>query len=272
MNIVEHTENGLYYRSWLSAKPRAAVLLVHGLGEHCQRYDHVAKALNDEGYAVFSMDLPGHGRSEGPRGHVDTFDVFQNAVQSLFDHAQTQLPTVPKSILGHSMGGLIVSRFLIDHQALFNGAMLSAPAIQSPQEPPAWQVGLIKMIAKLTPKAGMLALDASGVSRDPAEVKKYMADPLVSKDELSAKFLVEMTNTMDTVKLRADEITLPILMMHGTGDVMTAIEGTQQLHQRCASADKELKIYPDLYHELFNEPEKEQVLADLIQWINQRLC
>jgi len=268
MQVNEHTDDGFYYRSWLAEKPKAAILLIHGLGEHCQRYDHLGAALTKQGYSLYSMDLPGHGKSPGPRGHVDDFSVFQDTTLSLFNSVQTQAPEIPKFIIGHSMGGLIVSRFLLEHQALFSGALLSGPAIQSPQEPPAWQVSLIRLIAKITPKAKMLGLDASGVSRDPVVVEKYMADPLISKEKLTAKFLVEMTDTMETVKQRASEITLPILLMHGSADSMTAPEGTRLLHDSCASLDKKMTLYDGLYHEIFNEPEQEQVFTDMIAWLN----
>lgn len=270
MNAQEHTQDGLYFRSWEIETPKAAIMLIHGLGEHCQRYDHVAEIFNNAGYALYSMDLPGHGRSEGPRGHLQSFGVFQQAALSLTQSLQAKYPNLPRFILGHSMGGLIVSRFLLDHQSEFDGALLSGAAIQSPQEPPAWQVSLIKGIAKLFPAARMLQLDASGISRDAKVVEKYMNDPLVSKEKLSARFLVEMTNTMEEVKQRANNITLPMLIMHGSDDLMTATSGSRLLHDRCGSTDKQLRLYEGLYHEIFNEPEQNMVLDEVVTWLDQR--
>jgi alpha-beta hydrolase superfamily lysophospholipase len=267
MQIQERTEHGLYYKSWLAQEPKAAVLLIHGLGEHCQRYEHLADALNKAGVSLYSMDLPCHGKSEGSRGHVETFDVFEQAALSLYASIEVDVPIF---LLGHSLGGLIASHFLIGHQDKFRGAMLSAPAIQSPQEPPAWQVGIIKMIAKLFPKTALLQLDASGISRDAAVVDKYMNDPLVNKDKLSAKFLLEMTNTMEAVKHRANEITLPILIMHGTADTMTAPAGSELLHSKCSSDDKSIRLYDGLFHEIFNEPEQKMVITEVIDWIKAR--
>jgi len=194
-------EDGLYYRSWASdGESKATVMLIHGLGEHCQRYEALASYLIEAGYNFSSMDLPCHGQSEGIRGHVDSFDVFQHAALSLYAQIETAYPGKPIFLLGHSMGGLIATRLLLEHQDKFHGALLSGAAIQSPQEPPAWQVVVIKTLAKLLPKLPTLQLDASKVSRDPQIVEKYMADPLVSKDKLSAQFLVEMTNTMQECK------------------------------------------------------------------------
>ena len=269
--IKEHTQQGLYYRTWPAESPKAAVMVIHGLAEHCQRYEHLAERLNQNGYSLYSMDLPGHGRSNGVRGHIDSFDDFQAAASGLLNSMQTECPDIPKFIIGHSMGGLIVSRFLLDHQDQFAGALLSGAAIQSPQEPPAWQVSLIKGIAKLFPKARMLALDASGISRDKAVVDKYMQDPMVGKDKLTARFLVEMTNTMETVKAAANNISLPLLIMHGTADNITAPSGSELMHNNCTSVDKTLTLYDGLYHEIFNEPEQEKVFDDVIQWLNKHV-
>ncbi len=267
MQIEENTEDGLYYRSWKSNEPKAAIILIHGLGEHCQRYEHVAQALTEKGYSLYAMDLPGHGKSTGVRGHIDSFEVFTDAALNLLKRVGQEKPELPKFILGHSMGGLIVSRFLLDHQDKVSGAMLSGPAIQSPQEPPAWQVGLIKTIAKFIPTAKMLALDASEVSRDPKVVEKYMNDPLISKEKLSARFLVEMTNTMEDVKTKANEISLPILIMHGSKDSMTSPSGSELLFNTCGSSVKTLELYDGLYHEILNEPEQNTVINDILSWL-----
>jgi alpha-beta hydrolase superfamily lysophospholipase len=149
--------------------------------------------------------------------------------------------------------------------------MLSGAAIQSPQEPPAWQVATIKLVAKLFPKAKMLALDASAVSRDPAVVEKYMADPLVSKEKLSAQFLVSMTEAMQQCKNNAKKITLPLKIMHGSADVMTAPSGSQLLHDTVSSSDKEVTIYQGLFHEIFNEPEGDTIFAEMVTWMDARL-
>jgi len=272
-NVTETTEDGLYYRHWAPEdnRPQATIMLIHGLGEHCQRYNALGEYLTNSGFALSSMDLPSHGRSEGKRGHIDTFDVFQQAALGLYDKTLSRHPDAPIFLLGHSMGGLIAARLLLDHQQKFQGALLSGAAIQSPQEPPAWQVTVIKTIAKLFPKAAMLQLDASGISRDPKVVDAYMADPLVSKDKLSAKFLVEMTNTMERCKTNAADISLPLLVMHGAADLMTAPAGSKLLHDSASSSDKQLRLYEGLYHEIFNEPEAQDIYAELVAWITKRL-
>lgn len=274
MSANATTENDLYYRHWSPAEnttPNAVVLLVHGLGEHCQRYEHLGKFLNQAGYALSSMDLPGHGKSEGIRGHINSFDTYQDAVLGLYQRTKDLYPGRPIVLLGHSMGGLIAARLLLNHQDKFAAAMLSGAAIQSPQEPPAWQVTIIKTIAKLFPRTKMLALDASCVSRDPAVVDNYMNDPLVSQEKLSAQFLVRMTDGMEECKRDASKITLPLLVMHGGGDVMTAPEGSKLFVDSVSSDDKQLKIYDGLYHEIFNEPEAESIFGEMVAWMKSRI-
>ncbi len=269
--IIEQTDQGLYYRTWPTDTPKKGVVMViHGLAEHSQRYDHLAEALNKAGFSLYAIDLPGHGRSDGMRGHIDSFNDFHDAALKLYNKVTAENIATPVFIVGHSMGGLITSRFLLDHQHKFNGALLSGAAIESPQEPPAWQVSLIKGVAKLFPKARVLALDASGISRDKTVVDNYMQDPLVSKDKLTANFLVEMTNTMERVKAEINTVSIPLMVMHGTGDNITAPSGSEFVYNRCASSDKTLKLYEDLYHEIFNEPEQAHVFEDMIDWLQKR--
>jgi len=271
VNENQFTEDGLYYRHWPtnSNTTKATVLLVHGLGEHCERYNPLATALNNAGYALCSMDLPGHGQSEGDRGHINLFSDFQDAALKLHAKVKKWYPEKPIFLLGCSMGGLISARLLLDHQHLFKGALLTAAAIQSPQAPPKWQTIIITLIAKILPKLPILALDASCVSRDPNVVEKYMSDPLINKDKLSAGFLTQMLVAMNECKDRASEINLPIRIMHGSADVMTATAGSELLHRQVSSNDKELKIYEGLYHEIFNEPEAESIYAEVIAWLDR---
>lgn len=269
MTATECIENGIYYRQWSDLdEVKAAVMLIHGLGEHCQRYDALAAALNKAGYAVYSMDLPNHGKSDGQKGHIDSFDDFLNAASVLYLRIQQQQVNTPVFLLGHSMGGLISTRYLIEHQEKFNGAILSGPAIQSPQAPPSWQLAIIKLISKIAPKLGMLELDANLVSRDPAVVKDYIDDPLVNDNKLSAKLLVEFFRGMEEVEKGAAKIDLPLLIMHGAEDKLTAPQGSQWLHDSVSSTDKKLHIYPELFHEIFNEPEAPSVYADVVSWLD----
>lgn len=264
-------ENGIHHRHWsVDGDARAVVLLVHGLGEHCERYDTFADACNAAGYAVCSIDLPGHGHSDGLRGHINSMNEFSDAVLGLHSLVKNEYPDLPIFLFGHSMGGLIATQLLLDQQSLFSGALLSGAALESPQQPPAIQVFIVKLFAKLFPRMGVLTLDASGISRDPKVVETYMNDPLVNKGKLSARLMVELIGGMQRCEEEATTITLPIRIMHGSKDDMTAPAGSERLFNKVSSADKELKIYDGLMHEILNEPEGAAITAEIIAWMENR--
>jgi len=262
----------LYQQSWTPEKDvRAGILLVHGLGEHSSRYAHVAEHLTERGFAVHTLDHYGHGKSEGQPGYVERFSVFLDGVTALLHKVQSENPEQPLFLVGHSMGGLIAAAFLLEQQAAFRACVLSGPAIKSDQAPPAIVVALIRLIAILAPTAPLIQLDASGVSRDPDVVKAYMNDPLVHHGKLSARLLSEMSATMKGTLAKAGDIRIPILLMHGDADLLTAPSGSVELHAKVGSDDKTLILYPGLFHEIFNEPEQQAVLAELSSWLEARL-
>lgn len=261
----------IYYHYWEpDAQPRAVILLVHGAGEHCVRYEHFARYLTDNGYAVAALDHPGHGRSAGTPGHVERFDDYLETLRSFHQQVVSDFPGVPQILLGHSMGGLISSLYLLQHQQDFIGCILSGPAIKTDIEPGILQMYLIRFLSAVLPTSGVLQLDATGVSRDPAEVAKYVNDPLVFHGKMSARKVSELFKAMHHIQANAEKITLPMLLLHGGDDAMAAAEGSRLLHSRISSTDKTLKIYPGLFHEIFNEPEQEEVFADVLAWCNER--
>ena len=261
----------IYYHYWEpDAQPRAIILLVHGAGEHCGRYAHFARYLTDHGYAVVALDHPGHGRSEGTPGHVERIDDYLETLHTFHQQVVADFSGVPQILLGHSMGGLISSLYLLLHQQDFIGCILSGPAIKMDIEPGMLQIYLIRFLSAVLPKAGVLQLDATGVSRDPAEVEKYVTDPLVFHGKMSARKVSELFKSMRHIQANAEKITLPMLLLHGGDDAMAAAEGSYFLHSRISSTDKTLKIYPGLYHEIFNEPEQQEIFADVLVWCNER--
>lgn len=265
-----NSQHPFYQRNWDLENPKGVVLLIHGLGEHSGRYQPLGNHLNQHGYVMSAIDLPGHGKSPGTPGHIDQFSGFSDAVLLLLNNIKSQYHDRPIFLLGHSMGGLIASQILLDHQSAFKGAMLSGAAIDSPQKPPAWQAFVVKILAKLFPRLALIKLDTSGLCSDPAVLENYLNDPLVNTGKLSARFLSEMSNAMDNSKIRAANITLPIFIMHGGSDVITAPEGSVYLYENISSADKQLSIYDGLLHEIFNEPEAPTIYAEIIDWLNNR--
>jgi alpha-beta hydrolase superfamily lysophospholipase len=217
------------------------------------------------------MDHPGHGKSDGARKYVDRFEEFIDNVKSYFDRIQGRQAGKPIFLVGHSMGGLISAVYLLDHQAGLKGAILSGPSVKIPGNVSPITVFIGKMLTTLMPKLGLLKTAPEGVSRDPAVVKAYIDDPLVSKKKTSARLASEMLKAIQRVGSEAGKITLPILILQGGADWIVDPAGARMLYDLVSSADKEIKIYDGLYHEVYNEPEHPQVLRDVERWIATRM-
>lgn len=263
---------GVKYRHWHAGEAtRGVILLVHGLGEHSGRYEHVAAQLNARGFSVLAPDHLGHGESPGTRVYVDAFDDYLVAVRECRDLIEWEYPDLPCFVIGHSMGGLITARLLLEDQARYVGAVLSGPAFAATEPPSAVVMWIGRLLARLLPKTGMIELDASGVSRDPKVVAAYNADPLVNHGKITARLGIGIFDAMADVMARAETITLPLLIMHGGADTMAAPEGSQAFAAAVGSSDNSLNILPGLYHEIFNEPEGPDVIAAVIDWLEARL-
>ncbi len=259
----------IFYQYWKpDTDARAVILIAHGAAEHSGRYQRFAQHFVGLGYAVAALDHYGHGHSDGERCCIKAFTDYTDSLEIFRQQVERDFAGLPVVLLGHSLGGLISTSFLLQKQDAFVGCILSGPAIKTELQPPFLQILLIKFFSLVAPNMGVLQLDASGVSRDPAEVEKYLNDPLNFSGKLSARLVAELFATMDTVQARAAEIFVPMLILHGEADSMAAAEGSRFLHEHISSTDKTLKIYPGLYHEIFNEPERLEVFADVERWLD----
>lgn len=259
----------LHVTHWLpEGLPKAVVLLAHGYAEHAGRYAHVAKRLTDAGYAVYAVDHWGHGRSDGEGGYVPRFSAFLDGMTELLTLVEINHGDTPRLLLGHSMGGLIATLFLIERQQAFVAAAVSGPAILPAEPPSRFTVWISRFLSRFFPRLGVLSLDANGVSRDLAVVEAYKADPLVYSGKIGARLGKEFMDAMAVAQADAPKIRLPILIQHGAADRLTAPAGSRYLFDHVASADKRLEIYPGLFHEIYNEPEQDAVLDDLIGWFD----
>jgi len=262
----------LYYQYWLpDGAPKAVLLVVHGLGEHSGRYANLVNYFVPRGYAVYALDHFGHGKSEGPREYVERFSDFTLPLKTYFDQVRGWQNGQPIFLVGHSLGALISANYLLEHQADFTGAVLSGPAVKVPDATSPLLLASGRMLSALLPKLGVLPLDSSGVSRDPAVVRAYVDDPLVFTGKTSARLGAEMVAAIGRVRAGWGSITLPVLILQGGADRIVDPAGAQQFYAAVTSPDKTLKVYPGLYHEVYNEPEHEQVLADVEAWLEAHI-
>jgi alpha-beta hydrolase superfamily lysophospholipase len=262
----------IYYQHWQpESDPRAILLVVHGLGEHCGRYMNVVNHFVPRGYAVYGLDHIGHGKSDGTRVYVERFNDFIEPLKAYFDMLQGWHPGKPVFLVGHSMGGLIGSVYLLEHQDELKGAVLSAPAVKVADNISPATITLGKVLSGILPKTGILALDATAISKDQAVVSAYVNDPLVYTGKVTARLAAEMLSAMQRVTAEAASIHIPILLLQGSADRLVDPGGAKMLYEKASTPDKTLKVYEGLYHEVFNEPERQQVFKDMEAWLEAHL-
>jgi len=257
----------LFRRAWLPERPRRTLLLVHGYAEHSGRYDELAVWFASRGHAVHAYDQRGHGRSQGIRCHVRRFAEFLDDLGSVTESVREQHPALPLFLVGHSMGGLITLAFLAERQPRVAGAVVSGPALAVDAVSPL-RVALAKVLGRLAPRLPLGAgLDPQGLSRDPEVVRRYLEDPLVVRT-MTASLGARMLDAARRTAAQAAQIHVPLLIVHGEEDPLCAPRGSQEFYAGVHSPGSTLRLYSGLRHEIFNEPEREQVYRDLLQWLD----
>ncbi len=251
-------------------EPRGLILVVHGVAEHAGRYRHVADALVGLGLKVAIPDHRGHGRSGGKRLLVRDLSEFTAEVEML--RTRELVDGKPTYLLGHSMGGEIALDYALDHQDVLAALVLSAPAVLPGDDISPVLMRVAKVVGKVVPGLPGQKLSSASISRDPAVVKAYDEDPLNFRGKLPAGIGGAMLRTMDSFPSRLPSLRLPLLVLSGTDDKLVNPEGAKLVDQLAGSTDKTLKMYPGLYHEVFNEPEKDMVIGDLTDWLKAHLA
>lgn len=265
-------EMEIYYQGWLPEdEPKAVLMIVHGLGEHSGRYGNVVEHLVPQGYALYALDHIGHGKSEGDREIVETFADFPHTLKIYYQLVKDWQPGKPIFVLGHSLGGAITCFYLLDHPQDFAGAVISAPAIAIGEGITSITIAMSKLMSKIAPKMGVLALDSAFLSKDQEVVQAYDNDPLVFHGKTPARMGAELLSAMTRINTEVAKINLPFFVVQGSEDKLVEPAGAQVLHEKAGSIDKTYKVYQGLYHEVFNEPEREQVLKDVESWLEARL-
>jgi alpha-beta hydrolase superfamily lysophospholipase len=259
----------LFTQSWLpDAPPRAGIVIAHGLGEHSGRYAALAADLVACGHAVHALDHRGHGRSGGPRANIERFSYLVSDFSAFVGRCARQHLDTPLYVLGHSMGGAVAFATALRLQHQLRGLVLSAPALATDTAVPRLQEWFARSLSVVAPNKGALSIPPAAVSRDPAVVSRYESDPLVHHGAVPARTVVELLDAMQAFPDSMRELRLPTLILHGTADRLVPLAATRPLYQAIGENYRTLKLYEGLFHEVFNEPERASVTADLIAWLD----
>jgi len=261
----------LFVRSWRPAgEVRGAVAIVPGFNSHSGYYGWVGAQLAAAGLAVYAVDLRGRGQSDGERFYVDTFADYLSDVDSLFKLIKSREPGLPVFLLGHSAGGVLSCLYALDHQGELAGLICESFAFQTPA--PDFALAVVKGLSHLAPHAHVLHLKNEDFSRDPEVVRTMNDDPLIAHETQPTRTVAELVRADERLKVRFGDITLPLLILHGTADQAAKSSGSQFFYEKAGSADKTLKLYEGHYHDLLNDLGKEQVMADIKGWISAHLA
>lgn len=262
----------LFWQSWTATdQPLCAVILVHGFGEHSGRYKYFVERLCAAGIKVFALDLRGHGKSAGRRGHVKSIADYRHDVATFKEEVGSQLQGFSTFIFGHSMGSLVVLDFVLRHPDGFAGTIISGVGLEPAGVATASVVFLARVLSVIWPVFPIrLQVDDTALTRDPTEIEAYNTDPLVH-NSCSARLASELLNVIDWIKARPHELQLPILMVHGEADKVNLPSGSSDFISGVVFPDKELLLYPDGHHELHNDLDKEKPMTDITRWLLDRV-
>lgn len=262
----------IVYDVWTpEIEPRGVVVLCHGYAEHARRYDHVAERFGQAGLLTYALDLRGHGRSGGKRVYLRHIDEYTGDFHVLVRAAAADHPDLPRVVLGHSMGGGVVFAFGVEHPEDYTAMVLSGPAVYAHDAVSSVMIRVAKLVGSILPGLPVEQLPTEAVSRDQEVVAAYLADPMVHHGKLPAGIAKALITVGETMPQRAGSLTAPLLVVHGDQDTLVPVAGSRQLLECVASTDAHLKVYPGLYHEVFNEPERALVLDDVTAWITAKL-
>lgn len=260
----------LFVRAWQAAGvARGIVVIVPGFNAHSGYYGWVARQLVEHGLSVYALDLRGRGKSDGERFYVDTFADYVSDVAAVVARARTQAPALPIFLLGHSAGGVVSCLYALEHQAELAGLICESFAYQLPA--PDFALAVFKGLSHVAPHAHILRLKNEDFSRDPVAVAAMNADPLIAHETQPTQTLAEMVRADERLTTHFPSLSLPLLILHGTGDKAAKASGSQFFYDTAGASDKTLRLYEGHFHDLLNDVGKEAVLADIISWIEAHL-
>ncbi len=252
-------------------KVKASIALIHGLGEHAGRYQHVAEAFTAAGYSLTAFDLRGHGKSEGIRGHAPSYDALMADITQNINITREHFPGLPVFLYGHSLGGNLGLYYCLTQKPQIKGAIMTSPGLGTASPLPPAKYALGKILNALLPATQMdNGLDCSGLARDPEVERLYSTDPLVHP-KITARLGLSMFAAGDYILAHAAEFPVPLLLMQGTSDRLVNPRLTKQFANTAPISKITYKEWEGYYHELHNEPEKAQIIKTMIDWMDQEL-
>ena len=256
-----------YGQTWESKNTKAVVVLVHGMGEHSGRYaDFVVPKLAEQNIAVISFDHFGHGKTEGKRGHNPSFEAVLDSVSKMLEKSKEVFGDIPTFLYGHSMGGNVVLNYALRRTSKIKGVIATSPFLKLAFEPPKLKLSVGKLLQKIAPSITMgNELDPNDISRDKSEVQKYINDPLVHS-KISPNFSIKFIETGKWAIDNAQNLSIPTALFHGTDDKIIDYEASVAFANKTDKAS--IKLYEGGYHELHNDLCKQEMIADVIGWIN----
>jgi len=260
----------IFVRSWQpQSKPRAVVVICHGVNSHGGQYVWAAEQLADSGLAVYALDLRGRGKSDGERFYVENVADYVSDVASIVKVAKSRNPELPVFLLGHSAGGVVSCIYALEHQAELAGLICESFAYEVPA--PGFALAAIKGLSHVAPRLPVLKLKNEDFSRDPQAVQALNADPLTANEVQPAKTVAALVRADERLRKEFGLITLPVFILHGTVDKATKPSGSKFFYNSVGSKDKTLKLYEGHFHDLLNDVGKEAVMTDIKVWIDKRL-
>lgn len=260
----------IHFHAWLPAgAPRGVVVICHGVNSHGAQHAWTAAQFVALGFAVYAVDLRGRGRSEGPRFYVDDIADYVADLRGLIGIAKGRHPGLPVFLLGHSAGGVVACTYALDHQDEIDGLICESFAFQVPA--PGFVLAAIKGLSHLAPSLGVLTLHMKDFTRDPAALAVLEADPLTKGESQPAATVAALVRADERLHDSFGQITLPVLILHGTADKATVYHGSEYFHSKAGSRDKTLKLYEGHFHDLLADTGKEKVFADIAAWVEARM-
>jgi acylglycerol lipase len=260
----------IHMRSWQPKDaPRAVIAICHGVNSHSGQYVWPAEQFAAKGFSVYALDLRGRGKSDGERFYVENIAEYVADVSGMIAIAKERNPGLPVYLLGHSAGGVVACTYALDHQQDIDGLICESFAFQVPA--PGFALAAIKGISHVAPRLGVLTLHMKDFTRDPVALKVLEEDPLTKDEVQPAMTVAALVRADERLRDSFDQITLPVLILHGTADKATVCQGSEFFHEHAGAPDKTLKLYRDHFHDLLNDFGKDDVMADIVGWVEKRL-